>query len=115
MAAYLSSLCIYVNETYWPHFSENILLYFANDNEVRKAYLPCNKRLLHSIAIMKAVYNHIEIAFHGCLRSVIRLCQCHTDMAVRIHTVMTTLMGLVKNVRALHLACSAITKFVKSN
>ena len=42
---------------------------------------------------MKAVYNHIEIAVHGCLTSVIRL--CHSDMAVRIHTVMIILMGLV--------------------
>ena len=40
MMGYLLFFCIFVNQTYWPHFGLNILLNFAHDSEVRKAYLP---------------------------------------------------------------------------
>jgi len=38
---------------------------------------------------MKAVYNQVDVAVHGRLTSVMRL--CHSDMAVRIHTATTAL------------------------
>ena len=39
MAVQLLFLCIYVDYNYLPHFVLDILLNFAHDSEVRKAYL----------------------------------------------------------------------------
>ena len=53
MAAYLLSLCIYVNYTNRPHFDLNILLTFPLGSKVRKA---CKNIREILIAIMKEVY-----------------------------------------------------------
>ena len=56
----LLSLCIYVNQTYWPHFGLNILQNFAHGSEANKAYQHQNKRILNLTAIMKEVYRSLE-------------------------------------------------------